>query len=345
MLNDNYPFIKACFNQPVEYTPVWIMRQAGRYLKEYRQVREKVTFLELCKTPELAAEVTIQPVDILGVDAAILFSDILIPLEPMGIKLHFNEGPVLENPVKTTEDVKKLTVPDPVASVGFVMETIRILRRELNGRVPLIGFAGAPFTLASYMIEGGSSSSFLKVKSFMFSQPAAWHSLMEKVADTVILYLNAQIAAGAQAVQLFDSWGGVLSPYDYEKYVLPYSKKVIANLNRKDVPVIHFVQGNPALLPLVAQAGSDVVGVDWRINIDEARRLVRPGQALQGNLDPCALFLPPQELKLRIKDVVDRAGKQGHIFNLGHGILPSTPVEKAKLLVETVHQLTQTNGQ
>lgn len=336
----DYVFIKACFSQPVAYTPVWIMRQAGRYLKEYLQVREKVSFLELCKTPELAAEVTIQPVDILGVDAAILFSDILIPLEPMGVKLHFNEGPVLENPLTSSSDVEKLAIPDPVDSVGFVLETIKILRRELNGRVPLIGFAGAPFTLASYMIEGGSSNNFLKLKTFMFQQPQSWHKLMDKIAETIILYLNAQIEAGAQAVQLFDSWGGILSPYDYEKYVLPYSQKVIANLNREGVPVIHFVQGNPALLSLVAKAGSDVVGVDWRINIDEARHLVGEKQALQGNLDPCALFLPPAELKVRVKDIIDRAGHKGHIFNLGHGILPPTPVENAQLLVETVHEYT-----
>lgn len=343
MSNNDYVFIKACFNQPVSYTPVWIMRQAGRYLKEYRQVREKVTFLQLCKTPELAAEVTLQPVNILGVDAAILFSDILIPLEPMGIKLHFNEGPVLENPINSTTDVEKLVVPDPVASVSFVFDTIKILRQELNGKVPLIGFTGAPFTLASYMIEGGSSSNFLKVKTFMFQQESAWHQLMIKVADTVSLYLKAQIEAGAQALQLFDSWGGVLSPYDYERYVLPYSQKVITEVKGKGVPIIHFVQGNPALLPLVAKAGSDVVGVDWRINIDEARKLVAKNQAVQGNLDPCALFLPPETLKERVADVITRAGRQGHIFNLGHGILPTTPVENAKLLVETVHNLTRSN--
>lgn len=343
MSNNDYVFIKACFNQPVSYTPVWIMRQAGRYLKEYRQVREKVSFLQLCKTPELAAEVTVQPVDILGVDAAILFSDILIPLEPMGIKLHFNEGPVLENPITSTSDVEKLVVPDPVETVGFVFDTIKILRQELTGRVPLIGFAGAPFTLASYLIEGGSSNNFLKVKTFMFQQELAWHQLMTKVTDTVSLYLKAQIEAGAEALQLFDSWGGVLSPYDYKRYVLPYSQKVIEEVKGKGVPIIHFVQGNPALLPLVAQAGSDVIGVDWRINIDETRQLIAKNQAVQGNLDPCALFLPPDALKERVADVVARAGRQGHIFNLGHGILPSTPVENAKLLVETVHNLTRSD--
>lgn len=336
----DYRFIKACRGEPVDATPIWIMRQAGRYLPEYQAVRSKVSFLELCKTPELAAEVTIQPIDILGVDAAILFSDILIVVEAMGMPLHFDQGPpVLGAPITDRAGVDRLGLPDPEETMPFVMETIRILRRELEGRVPLIGFSGAPFTLASYMIEGGSSTNFLKLKTLMFQQPDIWHALMDKVTSAVIEYLKAQIAAGAQAVQLFDSWGGTLSPRDYREFSLPYSMRAIEALKGLGVPLIHFVQGNPALLPLVASAGSDVVGVDWRIEIGEARRLVGEGTAVQGNLDPIALFLPIDKIGERAAEIIDQAGPLGHIFNLGHGILPPTPVENAKALVDAVHKI------
>ncbi len=332
-----YRFIRACRGEPVDATPVWIMRQAGRYLPEYRAIREKVSFLELCKTPELAAEVTIQPIDILNVDAAILFSDILIPVEAMGMPLDFDPGPKLEYTIRNQADVERLRSPDPEEDMSFVLDTIRILSRELDARVPLIGFSGAPFTMASYMVEGGSSTNFLKLKSLMFQEPKVWHALMEKVTDTLITYLKAQKAAGALALQIFDSWGGILSPRDYAEYALPYSKRVIEAISDVDVVTIHFVQGNPALLPQVASAGSDVVGVDWRIEIDDARKLVGENQAVQGNLDPCALFLPPEEINERVRDILERAGTERHIFNLGHGILPPTPVEHAKEFVKSVH--------
>jgi uroporphyrinogen decarboxylase len=341
--NKDYRFLKACRGEPVDTTPIWIMRQAGRYLPEYQAIRGKVSFLELCKTPDLAAEVTIQPIDILGVDAAILFSDILIPLEAMGMSLRFDEGhgPILENPVTDRAGADRLGVPDPEETMGFVMEAIKILRRELEGRVPLIGFAGAPFTMASYMVEGGSSKNFLKLKTLMFQKPEVWHQLMEKTARTTQAYLQAQIDAGAQAVQLFDSWGGILSPRDYRDYALPYSQRIIESLKGQNVPIIHFVQGNPALLPQVASAGSDVVGVDWRIDIGEARKLVGD-KAVQGNLDPLALFLPIEKIEERAGEIIAAAGPAGHIFNLGHGILPPTPVENAKALVEAVHRISRT---
>lgn len=342
MSNNDYRFIKACRGEPVDATPVWIMRQAGRYLPEYQAVRSKVSFLELCKTPELAAEVTIQPVDILGVDAAILFSDILIVVEAMGMPLHFDDGPpVLGSPITDRAGVDRLGVPDPEDTMPFVMEAIRILRRELEGRVPLIGFSGAPFTLASYMIEGGSSANFLKLKRTMFEKPQVWHALMEKVTAAVIEYLKAQIAAGAQAVQIFDSWGGTLSPRDYREFSLPYSSRVISELKGRGVPIIHFVQGNPALLPLVASGGSDVVGVDWRIEMDEARRLVGKKTAVQGNFEPVALFSPIEKIEERAAEIIKQAGPTGHIFNLGHGILPPTPVAHAKALVDAVHRISR----
>lgn len=339
---NDYRFIRACRGEPVDATPIWIMRQAGRYLPEYRAIKEKTSFLELCKTPELAAEVTIQPVDILGVDAAILFSDLPIPIEAMGMPLGYDPGPVLEFTIRNQADVDRLGVPDPEEKMPFVLETVRILARELKGRVPLIGFSGAPFTTASYMVEGGASKNFLKLKSLMFQEPKVWHALMEKVSDTLILYLNAQKKAGALALQLFDSWGGILSPGDYERYALPYSKKVIKAVNDVNVQIIHFVQGNPVLLPLVASAGSDVVGVDWRIDIDDARAMVGADRAVQGNLDPCALFLPQDQLEMRVREILTKAGTAGHIFNLGHGILKETPVENAKHLVDLVHRVSAT---
>ena len=273
-MTTDYRFLKACRQEPVDTTPVWLMRQAGRYMAEYRSVRAKVSFLELCKSPELCTEVTIQPIDALGVDAAILFSDILVPIEPMGMKLDFTPAPLFEKPIRTQADVDALRVIEPEADVPYVMETVKMLRRELEGRVPLIGFSGAPFTLVSYMVEGGGSKSFMKLKTMMWNEPTIYRSLMEKVTETVIRYLKAQTSAGAQALQIFDTWGGILSPADYLNYVLPYTRRVIEAVKTPEVPIINFVGNSQGLMPLVAQAGGDVIGVDWRIDIAEARRQV-----------------------------------------------------------------------
>jgi len=336
-------FIDACRRQPVDATPVWFMRQAGRYMAEYRALRKKHTILEICRTPELAVEVTLQPLERLGVDAAILFSDLLIPLEPMGIDFDFvhGEGPKIDNPVSTAGDVEKLRGFEPREALGFTMETIRQLRRELEGKVPLIGFAGAPFTLASYLIEGGSSRSFAKTKALMYSDPATWHRLASKLASMVQAYLLAQIEAGVQAVQLFDSWAGALGPQDYRELVLPHSRAVLDGLKDASVPVIHFATGNSGLLPLLREAGGDVIGLDWRVDLDVGWDLLGDGVAVQGNLDPAVLLAPPEVVRRRADDVLDRAGSRpGHIFNLGHGVLPNTPVDTVADLVQHVHQKT-----
>src|SRR5512136_722169 len=273
----NTRFLDACWGKPVDRTPVWLMRQAGRYLPNYMRVRSKCTFLELCKSPELAAEVTIQPVDILGVDAAILFSDILTPVEPMGMKLDFVPGPVFENPVRTMADVTKLRIPQMEEDVPYVLETLKILRRELAAKVPLIGFGGAPFTLACYMVEGKGSKDFALIKKMMYTAPEVYTALMEKVTAMDTEYLNAQIRAGAQAIQIFDTWGGILSPADYGKYVLPYTTRLIEGLDRADVPVIHFVKGAGAMLDIAKLAGGDVMGLDWHVNLGRARDILGPG--------------------------------------------------------------------
>ncbi len=337
----DYRFLKACWREPVDTTPVWIMRQAGRYLPEYREVRQNADFLTMCKTPELAAEVTIQPIDRLGVDAAILFSDILILVEAMGLPLQFLEsvGPVLDFTVTDQASVDKLFIPDPIESTPFVMDAIRLLRKELEGRVPLIGFAGAPYTVASYMIEGKTSKQFLKIKSLMFQQPKVMHNLLDKVAKATILYINAQIEAGAQAIQLFDSWAGALAPEDFEEFAVRYASQVFDGLKREGIPIIYFAQGNPAALEMAKKAGSDVIGVDWRIRLEDAYDILAPDVAVQGNLDPTALFLPPDKIKERVKDIMDQIdNRPGHIFNLGHGITPPTPVESAIAVVEAVHE-------
>ncbi len=331
-------FLRACRREPVERTPVWMMRQAGRFLKTYRDLREKADFLTLCKTPELAARATLLPVEAMDVDAAILFSDILIPVEAMGMELNFTPAPVFSEPVRTKAQIEKLHVPDPEAEVPFVMEAVRILRRELQERVPLIGFSGAPFTLASYMVEGGGSKNYIPFKSLMYQEPDLFTLLMDKITDTVILYLNAQIAAGAQALQIFDTWGGILTPEDYETYDLPYTRRVMDGLNRASVPVIHYVGTGATLLPYSKKAGADVMGVDWRIGLDEARRILGPEIGIQGNLDPSVLFAPIPEIERRVREILRKAGETpGHIFNLGHGILPSTPEENAKAFVDAVH--------
>jgi uroporphyrinogen decarboxylase len=340
----SHRFLKACKREAVDYTPVWFMRQAGRYMAEYRAIRQKYTLLTICKTPELAAQVTLQPVEKLGVDAAIIFADILLPLEGMGIQLEFaqGEGPVIHNPIRDKAAVETLRLIEPEEMVPFTLEAIRIVRRELNNRIPLIGFAGAPFTLASYLIEGGHSRDYILTKSMMYKDPETWKSLMAKLTQVVTVYLRSQIRAGAQAVQLFDSWIGCLSPGDYREYVLPFSRQVIQSLRRENVPIIHFGTGTASLLELMREAGSDVIGVDWRVNIDEAWNRLGDHVAIQGNLDPVALFAPLPELRKRIKDILQRVGNRpGHIFNLGHGILPQTPVENVIATVEMVHELSQ----
>jgi uroporphyrinogen decarboxylase len=339
-MTTGYDFLEACWGRPVSRTPVWIMRQAGRYLPQYREVRSRVSFLELCKNPELAAAVTLQPVEALGVDAAILFSDILIPVESMGVGLDFKPGPVLDKPVASEDDIDALRIPCMEEEVSFVLETIRILRSELTGRVPLIGFCGGPFTLACYMVEGQGSKDFSKIKQMMFRSPELFRLLMGKITETNIRYLNAQIAAGVQAVQVFDTWGGLLSPSDYETYILPFTRKLIAGLNRRDVPVILFVRGAGTMLDLVQQAGADVIGLDWHIALDRARSILGTEVAVQGNLDPSVLFGPKAVIEKGIRRILgENNNRSGHIFNLGHGVLPGTPVENVQFLVDKIHQL------
>lgn len=333
-------FLKACRGEEVDYTPVWIMRQAGRYLPEYRSVRSNIDFLTLCKNPKLAAAVTLQPVDILGVDAAILFSDILIPAEAMGMRLEFSdkEGPVLSEPVRNKSAVEKLIIPDVEEDLPFVFDTIKILRKELEHKVPLIGFSGAPFTLATYMIEGGSSKNFLNTKKMMFQSSPVFHYLMEKLTDTIVSYLSAQIKAGAQAVQIFDTWAGVLAPMDYKKFAFPYVKRAVSELRKEGAPIIYFVNDCAGLLGEIKKCGADVIGVDWRIDISDAIKKLGKKSVVQGNLDPCALFLPKEKLEERVKDILWKGeAAKGHIFNLGHGVLPQTPVENVIALVEAVH--------
>lgn len=337
-INDR--FLRACRREPVDATPVWFMRQAGRYMPEYRAIREKYSLLEICHHPELAAEVTLQPVRALGVDAAILFADILLPVIPLGLGLEFakGEGPVIRKPVRTIEDVRALKPVNPETDLGYVMEALRLLRGELNG-IPLIGFCGAPFTVASYIVEGGASRDFLKTKTMMYSAPAVWHALMEKLSGVLAEYLVAQIRAGAQAVQVFDSWVGALSPQDYEKFVLPYSQKVLQAAQAENVPVIHFGTNTTTLLPLMKRAGGDVIGLDWRIPLDDGWALLGQDVAVQGNLDPALLFAPLSEIRARVHDVLSRAaGRPGHIFNLGHGVLQHTPVDNVKAVVDMVHE-------
>ena len=336
-MNDR--FLRACRREPVDVTPVWFMRQAGRYMAEYRAIREKHSLLEICYQPELAAEVTLQPVRVLGVDAAILFADILLPLIPLGLGLEFakGEGPVIGKPVRTLGDLAAMRPVNAQSDLGYVMEAIRILRREL--KVPLIGFCGGPFTVASYIIEGGSSRDFLKTKTMMYSAPEVWRALMEKLSRVLADYLVAQIRAGAQAVQIFDSWVGALSPQDYEIFVLPYSQRVLAAAKAEKVPVIHFGTNTTTLLPLMKRAGGDVIGLDWRIPLDDGWALLGRDVAVQGNLDPALLFAPRPEIKKRVEDILRRAeSRPGHIFNLGHGILQHTPVENVEAVVDMVHE-------
>lgn len=333
--------MKACRLESVPYTPIWLMRQAGRYMPEYRDVRARTSFLELCKTPSLATEVTVTAAERLGVDAAIIFADILLILEPMGIELEFaeGEGPVIHNPVRTGLDVDRLREVGDVQSLGFVFEAVRLTRRALKPNIPLIGFSGAPFTLASYIIEGGGSKNYVNTKSLMYDDSGAWHAMMSLIARALIKYLNAQIEAGAQAVQLFDSWVGCLSPDDYRQFVLPHTREVIQGI-QSGVPVIHFGTGTGSLLELMRAAGGNVIGLDWRVQLDHGWNRIGVDMAVMGNLDPVALFASPNMIRSKAKQILDQAaGRPGHIFNLGHGILPETPVENVIALVDMVHEM------
>jgi len=333
-------FLRACRRQPVPRTPIWMMRQAGRYLPAYMAVRKRASFLELCRNPDLSCEVTLQPIDEFGFDAAILFSDILITLPGMGIEVEFPEsGPKITNPVRTSAAIAALHVPEPVP---YVMEAVKKIKHALADRVPLIGFAGAPLTMLTYAVEGGGSKDYAQTKKLLYGSPKDAHALLDKLARTCATYLEAQAAAGADCLQIFDSWGGIVSPGDFREYPLRYAKLVIEMLRAspaRDVPIIYFVNGCAPYLDDYASSGADVLGVDWRVAIDEVRRRVGTGVALQGNLDPGALFAPPAEIRTRVADILARAGSTGHIFNLGHGVLPETDPEHVRAMVTAVKEL------
>ena len=335
----NSRFLKACRREPVDATPVWFMRQAGRYMSEYRALRERHSLLDICRTPDLATEVTLQPIRRIEVDAAILFSDLLLPLEPMGLPFDFvkGEGPQIDRPISSTADIDALRVFDPRERLSHVLEAIAQVKRELASRVPLIGFAGAPFTLASYAIEGGHSNNFAKTKALMYGYPEAWHQLCDKFAAVVSNFLAAQIDAGVDAVQLFDSWAGALGPADYREFALPHSQRIFKAIEGR-VPTIHFGTGTATTLDLLREAGGDVIGADWRIPIDTAWERIGFDRGVQGNLDPTLLLGPMQRMFAQTEDILERVnGRPGHIFNLGHGILPSTPVEHVQRLAQYVH--------
>jgi uroporphyrinogen decarboxylase len=340
-MNDR--FLNACRRERTDCTPVWLMRQAGRYMPEYRAIKAKFpSMLDMVKDPAVAAEITLQPIKAFDLDAAIIFADILTILEGMGLKLEFikGEGPLIHNPVRTVADVDRLTVKPPRETLSFTLEAIGLVKRELGGRLPLIGFSGAPFTLACYAIEGGASRDFVRTKTLMYGEPVLWRRLLEKLAWAIGAYLRAQVEAGAHAIQVFDSWVGALSPADYREHVLPYSMKAIHIAREKsDVPVIHFGTGTAGLLPLLREAGGTVIGVDWRIGLREAWTLAGSDIAVQGNLDPVVLFSPVAHIKQQAARVLDEAGRRpGHIFNLGHGILEHTPVDHVRALVDFVHE-------
>ena len=338
-------FLRACRRQPVPRTPIWMMRQAGRYLPAYRAVKARASFLEMCRTPELACEITLQPIDEFGFDAAILFSDILITLPAMGIDIAFPDaGPKIGTPVRDGAAIAKLHVPDPEAELPYTFEAIRQIKKRLAGRVPLIGFAGAPLTMMTYAVEGGGSKDWAHTKKLLYGAPKDAHVLLDKLAKTCAVFLEAQVRAGADCVQIFDSWGGIVSPGDFREFPLRYAKQVIAHLRQAcpGTPIIYFVNGCAPYLDDYASSGADVLGVDWRVGIDEVRRRVGDGVALQGNLDPGALFAPPSEIRTRVADILARAGAVGHIFNLGHGVLPETDPEHVRAMVTAVRELSQT---
>jgi uroporphyrinogen decarboxylase len=342
----NDRFLRALLREPVDTTPVWIMRQAGRYLPEYKKTREKAgSFMDLCTNPELACEVTLQPLERFDLDAAILFSDILTVPDAMGLGLYFaeGEGPRFEHPVTDEAAIRALGVPDPEDELGYVMNAVRTIRRELDGRVPLIGFSGSPWTLATYMVEGGSSKDFSRIKGMMYDNPQALHLLLDKLADSVTLYLNAQIAAGAQAVQIFDTWGGSLTPETYREFSLRYMTKIVSGLQReaegRKVPVILFTKGGGQWLEQMADSSCDALGLDWTINISEARQRVGDRVALQGNMDPCVLYGSPETIRTQVKKVIDDFGhNDGHVFNLGHGIHQFVNPDNVAVLVDAVHE-------
>lgn len=334
-------FIRACWREPVDRTPIWFMRQAGRSSPSYRALRKEHGILDMVKNPGLATEVTLQPVKELGVDAAILFADLLIPLEAMGVPVRISagEGPVIDRPIATPEDVDGLNPLNPERDLGFVLETIRRVREKTD--IPFIGFSGAPFTLASYLIEGGGTKDFGRTKTFMYGHPAAWDELLGSLADSMAAYLRAQVEAGVQAIQIFDSWAGALSPGDYAARVLPHTRRLIAGARETDVPLIHFGTGTAGFLETFASAGGDVVGVDWRIPLADAWKRLGPEQGIQGNLDPAAGLGSPAVWRASAKQILDEAGgRPGHVFNLGHGVLPETPQENLRGLVRFVHDAT-----
>lgn len=340
-------FLKACRREPADCTPVWFMRQAGRYQAEYRALRRKHSMIELCKTPDLAAEVTLLPIRQSDLDAAIIFGDLMLPLEGLGVpfELRDNVGPVIERPIRSEEDVGALRPLEPRRDVPYLLEALAIVRRELGGRVPLIGFAGAPFTLAAYMIEGRGSRDYRETKLLMFSRADLWRRLMDHLAGAIAVYLRAQAEAGADVVQLFDSWIGTLSPADYREYVLPHMKKLFEGLEGIGVPVIHFGTGTATLLPLMAEAGGDVIGADWRIPIDAAWDRIGHDRAIQGNLDPTVLLADFGVVRRKASEVLEAAaGRPGHVFNLGHGILPGTPVDNVRRLADFVHEASARTG-
>lgn len=336
----NSRFLDACRRRPTDVRPVWFMRQAGRYMKQYRDIRAKHSILEICKRADLAAQVTLQPVEVLDVDAAIIFADLLLPVEPMGLKLSFvqGEGPLIENPVRTSHDVDALSISN-TDDLGYVGEAIQMVSRALAGKTPVIGFVGAPFTMASYMVEGGSSRHYLNVKKLMYNDETLWRRLMGKLVDVLGPFAILQVAAGARAIQIFDSWVGALGADDYVRYVAPYSRALIERIRSAGVPVIHFGTGAGGFFRELHAAGGDVMGVDWRLNIDQAWMDISYRSAIMGNMDPAALFAPLPELKAKVHELLKRTGtRPGHIFNLGHGILPETPVDNVKAVVQMVRE-------
>ena len=349
----NDTFIKALLKQPTDYTPIWMMRQAGRYLPEYRKVREEAgSFMAVCTNPELACEVTLQPLRRFDFDAAILFSDILTIPDAMGLGLYFTEGegPKFKNPIRTAADIEKLPIPDPEIELRYVMDAVRLIRKNLNGSVPLIGFSGSPWTLATYMIEGGSSKNFAKVKALMYNNPALMHQLLDKLAQSVAAYLNAQIAAGAQAVMLFDTWGGMLSGDDYKEFSLHYAQQVRSllktEIDGQRIPTVLFTKGGGLWLEEMAATGYDALGLDWQTDIHQARARVGDKVALQGNLDPMALYAKPEIITEKVKTILQKYGNgSGHVFNLGHGILPDINPEHVKAMVDAVHEYSRTYHQ
>ena len=337
-------FLRACRREPVDHTPVWFMRQAGRYMAEYREIRERHSLLDICRSPELATIVTLQPLRRIELDAAILFSDLLLPLEPLGLPFDFvrGEGPAIETPIRSEADIDRLTCFEPREALAHVLDAIRMIREQLEGDVPLIGFGGAPFTLASYAIEGGHSNNFALTKSLMYGNPRAWHRLCDMLASIMGEYMRAQIEAGAQVIQIFDSWVGALNSADYREFVMPHTKKIfaaISDMGTAAVPTIHFGTGTAAILADMREAGGDVIGADWRIPLDEAWERIGHDRAIQGNLDPTLLLAPLDRMLAGADAVLERAhGRPGHIFNLGHGILPTTSVDHVQALAHHVHR-------